>query len=349
MINAGVSKGDLKELILNNLSIGELENLVLEKKKELYRQKDLRDNESLMKQYLDTLNSVNTRIGYEQAIKNFMKFKEHENLQLSTKLDLEKYFTYLNLNKEKKRKRKSKMLFWAGINSFFRHFIHLQGIDTENEYNLNFIEDPTSNIKRNWKKDDERTIFEILTIDEIKQVLFALKYKPTMNTTPKDFMMFYVLANTSMRRMGLCNIKIKDIHLDERYLLTFEKGKMRTYIFGEQMKEELKNFITLRQRASSIYKNSEYLFVSNKGKKYADNTISSHLFPKVAKVIKEITEKKVTAHDLRRAFETNRLNMGQSYHEVDNFLNHENDDLKKAYYHPTIEIRRRDFDKFNTF
>ncbi|MHA1892387.1 MAG: hypothetical protein ACTSYS_15440 [Promethearchaeota archaeon] len=71
----------------------------------------------------------------------------------------------------------------------------------------------------------------------------------------------------------------------------------------------------------------------------------SHLFPEIARVIKEVTGKKITAHDLRRSFKTNRTIIGQLREQVEALINHKQG-LDNAYNRSTHEMLLTLFDSY---
>ncbi|MHA1797840.1 MAG: tyrosine-type recombinase/integrase, partial [Candidatus Helarchaeota archaeon] len=270
--------GLIKLLDASNLSITQLESLLRKKKKEMISTKKLRDNQDLINVFLNSLNSENTKKAYNASIRRFLRFVSNKNLQFTTKLDLENYFDHLNNLDIKKR---SKRLFFTVIKNFFRFFLHKQDIDSHDTLNLHFIENPVSNITRRWKSDEEETIFEILTNNEIKCVLREFKERNW-----RDYMMVYILADTSMRVNGMLNIKIENIHVEKRIIRTFDKGKMRKYIFGLQLRDELKKYLLMRRRLNFIHDDNTWLFFTMKATKFSPDPFFSYVFPKIKKVIK---------------------------------------------------------------
>jgi len=307
------------------------------KKKESIKDKNLRNNEDLINEFLKSLNSKNTKKSYKVSIKRFLKFIKNKNLQLTTKLDFENYFDYLN---ESDLRKKTKSIHYTGVKSFFQYFIHKQNIDSENKLNLHFIENPITNVNRRWKNDKEDKIREILTNSEINRVLSELK-----KTNYRNYIIFYVLADTSMRGNGLVNIEIKNVQLDKRIISTWDKGKMRRYYFGLNLQNELKNYLLMRKRMNFTKDDEKFLFYSQKGTRLSVSSLFSHVFPDIAQVIKEITGKKITAHDLRRSFKTNRTNLGQLREQVEALMNHKQG-LDNAYNKPTHEMLLSWFDSY---
>ncbi|MHA1313814.1 MAG: tyrosine-type recombinase/integrase [Candidatus Helarchaeota archaeon] len=292
----------------------------------------------MINEFISSLNCENTKKAYKTAIKKFVKFINNKNLQLTTKMDFENYFKYLN-NRPDIRK-KTKMIRFVGVTAFFQYFMHKQEIDRENVLGLGFIENPITDNKKKWKNDPDERVSEILTNDEIKRVLGVLRKK-----NYRDYMIFYILADTSMRGNGLVNIKIKNINLEKRLIKTWDKGKLRTYAFGKNLKSQLENYLIIRNRMNFVNDDKEYLFYSRKGNRLSAASLFSHIFPKIAEIIKDVTGKRITAHDLRRSFKTNRTNLGQLREQIEALMNHKNG-LDDFYNKPTDDMFLKWFDAY---
>ena len=98
---------------------------------------------------------------------------------------------------------------------------------------------------------------------------------------------------------------------------TFDKGKIRKYAFGENLKKELLTYLKIQEKIKTIHYNEKYLFFSRKNEKLSSGTIKGHIFPKISKIIIELTRKKITAHSLRRSFKNNRTNQGQLREQIE--------------------------------
>lgn len=253
-------------------------------------------------------------------------------MQLVNKQDLENYYIYLN---DSKLRKNSKQLYYTVVVAFYQYYMHLQSFDNT----LHFKSNPLSNIKRKWKPDKEVKKQYVLTNDEIRDVLFY---------TRKDYriyILFYLLADTSMRLNGCLNIKIKNIDLEDRSIVTFDKGKMRKYLIGEKLKDALKRYIPLRKRINSIHKYSEYLFCSRKSKQMSTGHVHTNLFIPIRKYIKRKFNKDITPHRLRVSFKTNRTNMSQIREQIEALMNHKNG-LDNVYNQPTSKMLKKQFDKY---
>ncbi len=251
--------GSIKIIDLDDFSLDELTKLqeqIKAKKKEMISEIELRENDDLLKEYIDLFESTNTKRIYKTAVKKFIKFMEEKNLQFTTKMDLERHFEFLY---ESTHRKETKRLYFEAVKSFFRYFLHRQEIDPLNTFNLHFIENPITEYKRKWKDDEKEDFGEILTNDEIKQVLHELKRRNIRN-----YIMLYIIADTSMRVDGMTNIKLENIGLEKRIIITKDKNKLRKYPFGKNLKMELEKYLIIRKRINSIHHNDIWLFFSQK-------------------------------------------------------------------------------------
>ncbi|MHA1757178.1 MAG: hypothetical protein ACTSVV_10440 [Promethearchaeota archaeon] len=74
--------------------LNHLQEQINAKKKEMISEIELRENDDLLKEYLDLFESKNTKRIYKTAVKKFVTFIEGKNVQFSTKMDLERYFEF---------------------------------------------------------------------------------------------------------------------------------------------------------------------------------------------------------------------------------------------------------------
>ncbi|NHI94483.1 MAG: site-specific integrase [Candidatus Lokiarchaeota archaeon] len=141
--------------------------------------------------------------------------------------------------------------------------------------------------KRKWKDDEKENFGEILTNDEIKLVLHELK-----RINIRNYVMLYIMADTSMRVDGMTNIKLENIDLEKRIIIMQYKNNLRKYAFGKNFKIELEKYLMVRKRLNSIHYNDIWLFFSQKSTKFTADNFKDHVYPKIARLIKNSLEKK---------------------------------------------------------
>ncbi|MHA1380562.1 MAG: tyrosine-type recombinase/integrase [Candidatus Helarchaeota archaeon] len=322
--------------IIKSLSFEEKQKLLDSLRNDVQEVENLKSNAELIDEFVNSLKTENTKKTYKYALELFISFIKAKNLQYVTKIDLEKhYFDYLNnLNFRKQ----TKTLRFAVVVSFYKYFISLQEMDTYGTENQHFIENPISDRRRNWKEDLEPVKRNTLTNNEILEILKIMRQK---KYSFRNYLMFYVLADTSMRINGIINIKIKNVDLDKRLIKTIDKGKIRKYAFGKNLKEEIMKWLKIRncliteQQNRFKYAHSEYLFFSRNDERIGTSYYSGKIFSR--NLIKELTGKDVTPHDLRRSFKTNRTNLEQDWGQIEVLMNHLTG-LDPKYLHPTDEM-----------
>ena len=89
----------------------------------------------------------------------------------------------------------------------------------------------------------------------------------------RNIAIIYLIANTGIRRSECCNLLLKNIDLDNNEMIVIGKGnKERTVLLTDKVVEILKNYLVDRNK--SKYKDSPYLFVSERGNKLCPETIN---------------------------------------------------------------------------
>lgn len=108
-----------------------------------------------------------------------------------------------------------------------------------------------------------------------KQVEKFLKRVLTKDADYKsrNIAIIYLIANTGIRRSECCNLLLKNIDLENNEMIVIGKGnKERTVLLTDKVVELIKNYLVDRNK--SKYKDSPYLFVSERGNKLCPETIN---------------------------------------------------------------------------
>lgn len=99
---------------------------------------------------------------------------------------------------------------------------------------------------------------------------------------PRNRAIIYLLADSGCRAGGACNLKIKDLNLEEMYFITTEKGSKRNrYAFGEDCARALR--VWLIQRPPVQVDN---LFITRTGKPLTANYLS-HMIRRACVAIRD--------------------------------------------------------------
>ena len=133
-----------------------------------------------------------------------------------------------------------------------------------------------------------------------------------MNTQDfKNLTILTLLYDTAARASEIINLKIEDIHLEEKYIILTGKGNKQRIV---PMMKQTKSLLTLYYRENRII--SGYLFNIN-GKKFSKNTLSE-IVNKYSKII----NKKISPHTFRHTRAVHLLDKGVNIIYLQELLGH---------------------------
>jgi len=151
-----------------------------------------------------------------------------------------------------------------------------------------------------------------------------------------------MLYATGVRVGELVNIKVSDIDLGRRNIIILGKGNKERYVTYGEYCEDILNLYLRDGRVSLNSKNSDYLFLNNRGGELTERGVRFIL----DKLIEQTSiNKKISPHMIRHSFATHLLNEGCDLLTVQKLLGHESikatqiythvttDRLKEVYYH----------------
>ncbi len=146
-----------------------------------------------------------------------------------------------------------------------------------------------------------------------------------------------LLYETGIRRSELVGLDDKDVDLNARQLkVTGKRNKQRIIPFGEELEQELRHFIEVRDR--EIPKNSPALLLNRRGERVTDMQVYLEVREQLSKVT---TMKKRSPHVLRHSFATALLNHDAGLESVRQLLGHESLKTTEIYTHTTFEQLKR--------
>lgn len=161
---------------------------------------------------------------------------------------------------------------------------------------------------------------EVLSKEETRKLIDAIK-------NSKHQLIICLLYSTGMRVSELINLKIRDLALDKNY------GYVRN---GKGGKDRLitlpKNLIPAINRLMKIeeLEDKDYLFKSNRGKKYNIKSIQKII--QIASINARI-KKNVHPHTLRHSFATHLIENGYDVQNVQALLGHKSPETTLVYTH----------------
>ena len=157
--------------------------------------------------------------------------------------------------------------------------------------------------------------------------------------------MIELLYATGLRISELINLKITNINFDQDYVKTIGKGsKERIIPIGEYAMYYLKIYIDLYRNDFLKNKESEYIFISNHGKKMTRQTFFL-LLKKIAKEKGIKTD--FSPHTLRHSFATHLLKYGADLRSIQELLGHSSISTTQIYTHVENEKLKSDYNNFH--
>lgn len=149
----------------------------------------------------------------------------------------------------------------------------------------------------------------VLARSEIEKIINSIENR-------KHKLLISLSYGSGLRVSEAINLKIKDINLEELtiHLKNAKGNRDRLTIFPEKLKNELREFIVLRDM-------NDYVFASERGGKLTERT-AQKIFESAIK--KAEIQKDATFHSLRHSFATHLLENGVDVRYVQELLGHQN-------------------------
>ncbi len=150
----------------------------------------------------------------------------------------------------------------------------------------------------------------------------------------RDKTMIELLYGTGIRRSELINLKETDINHYQKSIKVLGKGsKERIVPLGNNLYTLLSSYIEQKNKHNSEF-SSEYLFVTNKGKKLYPTLV----YRVVRQLLSQITTiKQKSPHVLRHTFATHMLDNGADLNSLKELLGHVSLATTQIYTHNSIE------------
>ena len=254
--------------------------------------------------------SSNTVNSYVRDLEEFNSFLESEYIKHVTYKDIRSYLAHM-CNKKYSSRTISRKL--SAIRSFYKYEVN-KGVIRDNPCLL------ISNPKVEKKLPNYLSYNEIETMLEVPDTF--------KNNSLRDKLIIEILYSTGIRVSELVNIKVKDIDFYNNQILILGKGNKERYvIFGNTLKDMLKEYI-------SIKSDSEYLITNKYNKKMSTRSIEE-IVKKIVKI--DGIKNKVTPHTIRHTFATHMLNEGADLRVVQELLGHAGISNTQIYTHISMK------------
>jgi len=254
---------------------------------------------------------------YRQDIRDFLRFEEKEIGSYTTE-NLTRYLLTLQelglVNTSIARKR-------VALGQFFAFL-------KDNEIPIKVDLDLVPRIKLGMHLPD------FLTVEEMFTLLGSLPLNNPLDIRNK--LMMELLYATGMRISELLGLSLHDLNLSDRVILVHGKGSKQRFVpFVKSLDELFARYLKQARPVLLKLKQSEYLFLNNRGGK-----MSRMGFWKILKlaVLKANIKKDVTPHTFRHSFATHLLEGGVNLRIVQALLGHASIDTTQIYTH--VDMRK---------
>ena len=266
-----------------------------------------------------------TVLRYEKSLKDFEAYFEERDSGLSWEtVDADVVRDWMETLMDKGMKSTSICADLSALRTFFRFALSRGLIDKDPAYG---IVGP--------KK--QKPLPQFVRENEMDELLdkegWGDNYKEVRART-----IILLLYETGLRRAELAALDDRSIDWSARQLkVTGKRNKQRIVPFGDELAEELKHYMELRNEAQSD-RDPEALFVGEKGERLG----GCQIYLLVRKYLSQVTTmKKRSPHVLRHSFATAMLNHGAGLESVKLLLGHESLETTEIYTHTTFEQLKR--------
>ena len=247
--------------------------------------------------------SNNTLQSYRRDIKQYENYLEQKQKTYSevTPKEMKEYIEHLS-EIGKKPSTISRNI--ASIRSFYQYEVKNKALG----------EDPTEGIQ---SPKVEKRVPSILTSNEVSLLLEQPKANDLKGIRDKAMLEFAYA--TGMRVTEIISLNVKDVNLDEGYVVCQTGSKKRTIPLGNISLNALKDYMNSARNVLIKKDDTEALFVNINGTR-----LTRQGFWKIIKYYKEQAHisKDITPHVLRHSFATHLLQNGADLKSIQAMLGH---------------------------
>ncbi|WP_297634611.1 tyrosine recombinase XerC [uncultured Clostridium sp.] len=155
---------------------------------------------------------------------------------------------------------------------------------------------------------------------------------------PRDFCIITFFLNCGMRLSELCNIELDKIK-DDTLTIIGKGNKERTVYLNEACLSALSDYLIVRDPSKSSLEDSNFLFLSNRGRKINKRTVE--IMVKKSTCNAGLTDQKYTPHKLRHTAATLMYKHGDvDIRALQSILGHESISTTQIYTHVDDEALR---------
>ena len=296
----------------------------------------MRTWENLLKDYIIYLKierglSRNSIKSYSYDIQNLLRYIKKYNSKLSLNQCDKKFIQEFIYKISKDINSRSQARLLSSLKSFFNYLV-FEGYNKTSPMEL--IESPKIVNK----------LPDVLSIQEIE--LLIKNSELNKNHGIRNSAILETLYGSGLRVSELINLKISDIHYDEKLLLIQGKGnKQRLVPLGTICESKISNYVDNFRILKKIKKNSnDIVFLNRNGKKLTRAMIFT--------IVKEAHRKSnirktVSPHTFRHSFATHLLENGADLRSIQIMMGHENITTTEVYTHLDTKHLSKTLNKYH--
>ena len=275
--------------------------------------------------------SENSIKSYSYDIKNLLNYIKKYNSKLSLKQCDKQFMQEFIYEISKNINSRSQSRLLSSLKSFFNYLV-FEGYNNISPMEL--IESPKIVTK----------LPNVLSIEEIK--LLIKNSELNKNHGIRNSAILETLYGSGLRVSELINLKLSDIHYDDKLLLIQGKGnKQRLVPLGSISESKVSNYVNNYRILKKVKKNSnDIVFLNRNGKKLTRAMIFN--------IVKEAQNKSnikktVSPHTFRHSFATHLLENGADLRSIQIMMGHENITTTEVYTHLDTKHLSKTLNKFH--
>lgn len=213
----------------------------------------------------------------------------------------------------------------SGVKSFYKFLIYNDILDTDPTL---MLETPKA----------ARKLPEVLTLDEIERLEDAIDL--SKDEGQRNLAIIEVLYGSGLRVSELINLKLSNVHINEKYMLVEGKGsKQRLVPLSDESIKQIEFWMQDRCHLPIKPGNEDYLFLNRRGAKLTRVMILI--------IVKDLAEragikKNISPHTFRHSFATHLLEGGANLRLIQMMLGHENLVTTEIYTHLDLNYLREE-------
>lgn len=296
-----------------------------------------------------------TRLGYGRDLKIFFDFlvtntqefygKKVADLTLDdlnkvTSTHLEMFMDYLTVYKVGKKtyrnglKGKGRKL--SSVRALLKYFFKKEKINNNVGTKVDTPKYRDSEIIR--LEVDE--VVKLLNMSEDGSGLTTMQKGFHNHTKERDYALLSLFLGTGIRISECVGLNVEDIDFDNNAFTITRKGGSRVILyFGDEVKEALQKWISVRNTINGLSKDEHALFISLQNKRMNVRTVEK-LVKKYASVVTPL--KHITPHKLRSTYGTNLYRETNDIYVVASVLGHKDVNTTRKHYAAMSEDIRRE-------